>query len=196
MPAISKPELLELSERLQGPQCVLRPYRAGDGSAVFRAVDRSRADLKHWVTWVDDYPLEEDSERYARRMNAQWIARESLNLGIWSPDETELYGGIGIHAIDWTVPSGEVGYFLHTDARGKGIATEALRLIVRLGFQEIGMNRLFATCDTVNQGSWHLLERAGFKREGHLRGERRNPQGGIRDTFVYGMLAREWPERI
>ena len=195
MPAIAKPELLELSERLHGLQCVLRPYRAGDGSAVFRAVDRSRADLKHWVTWVDEYPLEEDSERYARRMSAKWIARESLNLGIWSPDETELYGGIGIHAIDWTVPSGEVGYFLHADARGKGIATEALRMVVRLGFDEIGMNRLCATCDAVNLASWRLLERVGFKREGHLRGERRNPQGGIRDTLVYGMLAREWPNR-
>ena len=192
MPAITKPELLKLSERLVGQQCVLRPYRSGDGSAVFHAVDRSRADLKHWVTWVDEYPLEEDWERYVRRMAAQWSTRESLAFGIWSSDETELYGGVGIHGINWTVPSGEVGYFLHADARGKGIAAEALRLVVELGFLEIGMNRLWATCDVINQGSWHLLDRVGFKREGHLRGERRNPQGGIRDTFVYGMLAREW----
>lgn len=195
MPAIAKPELLELPERLVGQQCILRPYRAGDGPAVFHAVDRSRADLKLWVDWVDEYPLEEDWERYVRRMAAKWSTRESLVFGIWSPNETELYGGAGIHGFDWKVPSGEVGYFLHKDARGKAVATEALRLIAALAFNEIGMNRLWATCDVANHGSWHLLERAGFAREGHLRGERRNPQGGIRDTFVYGMLAREWVSR-
>lgn len=194
MPAVTSPELIELPSRLEGLRCVLRPYRSGDGVAIFRAVERSRDDLKLWVDWTDQYLVEDDSERYARRMAAKWTARESLNLGIWSLDETEMYGGIGIHGFDWTVPSGEIGYFLHGDARGKGVATEALRPLVKLAFTEIGMNRLWATCDAINQGSWHLLDRVGFKREGHLRGERRNPQGGIRDTFVYGMLSREWRE--
>ena len=192
MPVIDKPELIDLPARIDGEKCVLRPYRPGDGAAIFHAVDRSRADLKLWVDWADEYQVAEDSERYARRMAAKWIARESLNLGIWAPDETELFGGVGIHGFDWRVPSGELGYFLHKDARGKGVATEALRLMVKLAFGDIGLNRLWATCDTVNQGSWRLLDRAGFSREGHLRGERRNPQGGIRDTFVYGILAREW----
>lgn len=192
MPAITQPELVELPTRLIGEKCILRPYRPGDGAAIFHAIERSRADLKLWVEWTDEYQVEADSERYARRMAAKWLARESLNLGIWSPDETEMYGGVGIHGFDWRVPSGEVGYFMHKDARGKGVATEALRLLAAFAFVDVGLNRLWATCDAANLGSWRLLDRAGFSREGHLRGERRNPQGGIRDTFVYGMLAREW----
>ena len=192
MPMIDKPELIELPSRLEGEKCILRPYRSGDGVAIFHAIDRSRADLKLWVDWTEEYQIETDSERYARRMAAKWIARESLNLAIWSPDETELFGSVGIHGFDWRVPSGEIGYFLHKDARGKGIATEALRLLVKLAFADVGLNRVWATCDTLNHGSSRLLDRAGFKREGHLRCERRNPQGGIRDTFIYGMLAREW----
>ena len=193
MPAIQKPELLNLPAQIVGEQVVMRPYRAGDGAAIFRAVDLDRQDLKRWVDWVGDYPAEEDSERYARRMHAKWLERESLVYGIWALDESELYGGISIHAFDWKVPMGEIGYFLHKDARGRGIATEALRLLTGLGMNSVGLNRMWASCDSANEGSWRLLERAGYKREGHLRSERRNPQGNLRDTFVYGVLAREWP---
>lgn len=192
MPAIEKPELLELPAQISGEQVLLRPYRAGDGAAVFAAVDHDRAELKRWVDWVDEYPAVGDSERYARRMHAKWIARESLVYGVWALDESELYGGISIHSFDWKVPTGEIGYFLQKNARGRGIATEALRLLTDLGMRAVGLNRMWATCDAANEGSWRLLERVGYKREGHLRSERRNPQGNLRDTFVYGMLAREW----
>ena len=193
MPAIEKPELLDLPAWMASERVKLRTYRAGDGAAIFKAVDLDRQDLKRWVDWVDQYPAVEDSERYARRMHAKWLARESLVYGIWAPDESELYGGISIHAFDWKVPMGEIGYFLHKDARGRGIATDALRLLTGLGMQTVGLNRMWATCDAANEGSWRLLERAGYKREGHFRSERRNPQGNLRDTFAYGMLAREWP---
>ncbi len=193
MPAIEKPELLDLPATIKSERVLLRPYRAGDGAAIFRAIDLDREELKRWVDWVDDYPAVEDSERYARRMHAKWVARESLVYGIWAPDESELYGGVSIHSFDWKVPMGEVGYFTHKNARGRGLATEALRLLTGVGIQGIGLNRLWATCDAANDASWRLLERAGYKREGHLRSERRNPQGNLRDTFVYGVLAREWP---
>ena len=109
MPAIEKPELLDLPAQIVSERFMLRPYRAGDGAAIFRAVDRDRQDLKRWVDWVDEYPAEEDSERYARRMHAKWLARESLVYGIWALDESELFGGISIHSFDWKVPMGEIG---------------------------------------------------------------------------------------
>lgn len=193
MPAIERPELLDLPTRIVSERIMLRPYHAGDGTAIFNAVDLDRQDLKRWVDWVDDYPAVVDSERYARRMHAKWLARESLVYGIWALDESELYGGISVHSFDWKVPMGEVGYFLHKDARGRGIATEALKLLTGLGMHAVGLNRMWATCDAANEGSWRLLERVGYKREGHLRSERRTPQGNLRDTFVYAMLAREWP---
>ena len=54
MPVIDKPELIDLPARIDGEKCVLRPYRPGDGVAIFHAVDRSRADLKLWVDWADE----------------------------------------------------------------------------------------------------------------------------------------------
>ena len=61
MPAVDKPELLDLPAQLNGERVMLRPYRVGDGAAIFRAVDLDRHDLKRWVDWVDEYPAVEDS---------------------------------------------------------------------------------------------------------------------------------------
>jgi RimJ/RimL family protein N-acetyltransferase len=54
---------------------------------------------------------------------------------------------------------------------------------------------VWGSVDALNDKSWKLFERAGFTREAHLRGERRSHHGEIRDTFIYGMLARDWTNR-
>jgi RimJ/RimL family protein N-acetyltransferase len=193
MPAIERPRLLELPERFETEKLVLRVYRAGDGVAFFDAVDEDRNELSQWLGWVDQHKAVEDAEAYVRNMAGKWITRESLILGIFSKDETTLYGGTGFHGFDWKVPSLEIGWFLRKSARGQGIGAEAVRLCCKLAFEHIGANRVWGTVDVLNDRSWRLFERVGFTREAHLRGDCRNHQGNIRDTFAYSMLAREWP---
>ena len=56
---------------------------------------------------------------------------------------------------------------------------------------EIGLHRIYATTSSANTGSWGVMERLGMRRESHLR-EAELRDGEWVDTFVYGMLAREW----
>lgn len=181
-----RPELLPLPDELHGERVVLRPYRAGDGAAFFAAIDRHREDLKTWVAWVDQHHSVEDSEVYVRRMAGKWLMRDALILGIWTHNG-EYCGGTGFQGFDWEVPSLELGYFLHKEARGRGYGTEAVRLVTEWGQRGLGARRIWAGCDAKNERSWRLLERCGYRREATLRNECRDHRGELRDTYLYAV---------
>lgn len=195
MPAIARPRLLQLPSKILGKRAVLRPYRAGDGAAKFAAVTEDVEDLMRWMAWPKNHASVEDSENYVRDMAGKWQTREALILAIFSLDEKTLYGGVGFHGLNWNVPSLEIGWYLRKSARGQGIASEAVELCCRLAFDHIKVNRVWGSCDVANSRSAKLFERVGFTREAHLRSESRDHHGNLRDTFVYGMLARDWASR-
>ena len=169
------PELLDLPAALAGSKVMLRPYRAGDGAGFFAAVDADREALSKWVGWVDQHRTRDDAEAYVRRMHAKWQERSALIMGIWSKDGRDYFGGIGFHGLDWAVPSLELGYFLRSDAQGRGYASDAVRQIVEFGFRTLAARRIWASCDTGNDPSVRVLERCGFRREATLRPAARTP---------------------
>jgi RimJ/RimL family protein N-acetyltransferase len=80
-----------------------------------------------------------------------------------------------------------VGCWLAPHARGRGIATRAVRLLARWAFDDLGIARLQITCGPDNLASQRVAERAGFTREGVLRSH--YPfKGGRRDTVVFSLL--------
>ncbi len=79
----------------------------------------------------------------------------------------ELVGVIGvILQKDVYRLSGEMGYWIGEPYWGKGIATEAVRLITEYAFNELNLNRVFAGVFEFNQGSIKVLQKNGFQREG------------------------------
>jgi RimJ/RimL family protein N-acetyltransferase len=89
---------------------------------------------------------------------------------------------------------GEIGFELHPDHQGKGYATEATAVLLRLGFEELGLHRIIGRCDGRNLASARLMERLGMRREAHLR-ENELIKGEWTDELVYAMLASEWVGR-
>lgn len=86
---------------------------------------------------------------------------------------------------------GEIGYILRRDRWAGGIAGEAVAGVLDHAFGEMGMRRVYADTDPDNRGSIALLERLGFRREGHLRAEWET-HIGVRDSLIYGLLRDEW----
>ncbi|MFT4309165.1 MAG: GNAT family N-acetyltransferase [Candidatus Woesearchaeota archaeon] len=64
--------------------------------------------------------------------------------------------------------SANIGYGIHKDFRGKGIATKALKLITDYGFKELKLIRISGMCRTHNKASARVLEKAGYVHEGTL----------------------------
>ena len=101
-----------------------------------------------------------------------------------------MLGGASLNNVDLEQGRAAVGYWLGPHARGRGIATHAVRLICRWAFEEVQLARLELTCGPENLASQGVAERCGFSREGVLRSH--IPfKGARRDTGVFSLLPGE-----
>jgi RimJ/RimL family protein N-acetyltransferase len=82
---------------------------------------------------------------------------------------------------------GEIGYGLHPDHWGRGLATRAAHMLVELGFAQHRLHRIFVTCDPRNTASASVLKRLGMTHEGRLR-EDLLIRDGWRNSDVYSLL--------
>ncbi len=86
----------------------------------------------------------------------------------------------------------ELGWVLHPDHQGHGYAAEAVRELLRLCFDELGLRRVTADCFAANEASWRLMERVGMRREVHTLRESLHRSGEWLDGMGYALLADEW----
>lgn len=101
-------------------------------------------------------------------------------------------GTIGLLSIDRKNRKGE--YYIamgETDYRGRGVATEASRLIMEYGFKTLGLNRIYLFTEVGNVAAQKLFERLGFVKEGVIRQDIIS-RGKYVDRFVYGFLREDW----
>ena len=87
----------------------------------------------------------------------------------------------------------ELGYRLKKMAWGKGYATEGSRALIRTGFTELGVNRVYAETMTVNTGSRRVMEKSGlrFVRTFHAEWPDRIP-GDEHGDVEYALTHEEW----
>jgi RimJ/RimL family protein N-acetyltransferase len=101
-----------------------------------------------------------------------------------------LYGGMGL-MLDEQHSKAEIGYWIGLPFWGRGYATEAAREVVRYGFQDLKLNRIFAGVYGGNEASMRILTKLGFKHEGTLR-QHYLKWGRFLDSECYGLLRSEW----
>jgi len=89
----------------------------------------------------------------------------------------------------------ELGWVLDPAFRGRGYATEAVRALLKVSFEGIGVRRIVASCFLDNDASWRLMERVGMRREVHAVAEALHRDGRWLDTVAYAVLAEEWRQR-
>lgn len=88
----------------------------------------------------------------------------------------------------------ELGWTMDPAHGGNGYAAEAVRELVRVCFEELGLRRVVALCFTHNESSWRLMERLGMRREQHAVRESLHRSGKWLDSYTYALLADEWRE--
>jgi ribosomal-protein-alanine N-acetyltransferase len=114
-----------------------------------------------------------------------------VRWGIIRKGDVKLIGTCGIYDWDKLSHRAEIGYDLNPAYWGQGIMTEALRAILRYGFEKMQLNRVQAIIDSKNAKSTRLVRRLEFKREGVLR-QRSYFKGEFRDDVIFSLLRNEW----
>lgn len=187
MPAGFELNSIALPNELRSERLVLRPYRAGDAEALFAAVEESRERLRRWLDWVDAFETPDHARSYVSGAMHDWTRRRELFFGVFDGAGRYL-GNVGLHNIDWSLRSFEIGYWLRDGAEGRGFAQEAVRRLTRFAFEALAANRVEIRCDPRNVRSRRAAERLGFVYEGYLRNSRQDPQGRPRETVVYALV--------
>lgn len=187
------PLLLDIPKRLETQRLSLRAYGAGDGSWYFAMIERNRA---HLANVIPDFILAmasvDDAEVLMRHWAADWAARARFCIGAWERASGEFAAEIYIQPMDWSVPVLELGYFADVDHQGRGFVTEAVAACLKMVFKTMHAHKVVLTCDDANPKSHGVAERCGFVREGHLRQQKKRPDGSLSGTVFYGMLSSDY----
>jgi RimJ/RimL family protein N-acetyltransferase len=182
--------MLHPSYPLFTERLVLRPFRDDDLDG-FHDI-QSRPDVVRYLLW-EPKTRDEALEMLERRMLQTAIDKQGdgLHLAADLRATDELVGHISLFYGSEEHRQGEVGFVIHPDHHGHGYATEGARLMLRLGFEGLGLHRIIGRCDARNTSSAGVMERLGMRRESHLI-ENEFIKGEWTDEFTYAMLDREW----
>ena len=113
-----------------------------------------------------------------------------MELAITGARSDELLGSITLSSVERVHGRAMVSFWIAPEARGQGVAAEALWLLAGWAFGSLGLARLELFIEPDNIASRRAAERCGFVREGLLR-SRWVSKGRRRDSVVYGLLADE-----
>jgi ribosomal-protein-serine acetyltransferase len=157
--------------------------------ALFKVVDRERAQLREWLAWVEERSSEDAILAWVHAVLEQFAANNGFSTVIWV--DGQIAGTIGILPIDWRNRKAEIGYWLAKEFQGRGIVTEACRAIIRHLLIELDLHRVEIHCATGNVRSRAIPERLGFTHEGTQR-ESHKLHGRFVDMEIYSLLREEF----
>jgi RimJ/RimL family protein N-acetyltransferase len=141
-------------------------------------------DIARWTTVPSPYS-EADAEAWLAGQEAGMASGHALALAIVSSAGGELLGAIEVGQRGDGV--GEIGYWVAPWARGRGVASAALRLLSGWAIGHLGLERLQLKADVRNEASQAVALRAGYLREGVLRSYV-ELKGERRDMVMFSLL--------
>jgi aminoglycoside 6'-N-acetyltransferase len=186
--------LLDLPTRLETARLLLRCYQPGDGPWYYAMGLRNQAHLARYETGNPARTLHTPAaaEVLMREFAAAWVARERFFFGAFDRRTETFVAQIYIGPVNWELPEFELGYFADVAHEGQGYVTEAARAALGYIFTHLRAHRVRLECDDTNARCYGVAERCGMVREGHLRENRRHPDGSLSGTLHYGLLRAEF----
>jgi RimJ/RimL family protein N-acetyltransferase len=143
---------------------------------------------------VGDAPYDDFGPRVPRTEPYSPVLREFGGMAVCDS------GGLLLGSVSWIwqqwgpMPESRnpmIGIGLRPEARGRGAGTAAQRAVVDLFFRHTNVNRVEACTDVENIAEQRALEKAGFTREGTVRGAQWR-DGAYRDCYSYSILRADW----
>jgi len=128
-----------------------------------------------------------------RRVRQAGIASEgdAMVLAAVETSSGRVVGELMLRLASDTSRQGEIGWSFHPDVHGRGFATEGAREMLRVGFAELGLHRIWAGSDARNDASLRVMARLGMRREAELV-ENELLKGEWTSEVVCALLESEW----
>jgi RimJ/RimL family protein N-acetyltransferase len=188
---IPKVKISEL--RLIGERIILRPLKISDAKDIYTNIqDRKIAENTLRIPWP--YRLK-DAINFIKNSQKSLKKRKGFIFGIELKEKKEVVGVISLENVDFEHRHAEVGYWLGKKYRGKGIMTEAGKLVLNFAFEKLKLHRVDAGVFSDNLISQKVLKKLGFKKEG-VRRHWRLKFGRWKDDVMYSILENEYYKKV
>ena len=168
---------------------LLRPYALDDYDSFFDL--HSRDDVSRYLPWQT---RDEDAARGALNRHQQLVIEvddQGLTLAGIDRDSGRLVGEFVLILRSVEHRRGELGYVVHPDFQGRGLAVEGGRHMLGIAFESLGLHRVIARIDARNAASAGVLTRLGLRHEAHLV-QNELFKGEWTDEDDFAMLRSEW----
>lgn len=163
-------------------------------------------DAEHMLEWMHDPDIQkgfqknmlavtlEEARLFCRnaKLTEHLAQGQSMHLAI-AGEAGEYLGTISLKEINLAFRSAELAIVLRKKAQGQEVGTKAVRLLLKKGFEEMGLHRIYLTVLADNIAATKLYEKCGFTLEGELR-EHLFLNGRYVSWKLYGMLESEYAE--
>lgn len=162
-------------------------------------------DVAGMLEWMHDPEIqkgfrfsaeEKDKEavlKFIREANTGLIDGKDIHFAV-SDENDEYLGTISLKNVDLVSKKAEYAISLRRMAQGKGIAAEATHEILKIAFEQYGLERVYLNVFSDNQRAIHLYEKCGFVYEGEFR-EYLYLRGEYKTLKRYSILKEEWKTR-
>jgi RimJ/RimL family protein N-acetyltransferase len=180
--------------RIATERLILRCWHPSDAARLKAAIDASLPHLSQ-MPWARFEPQTLDEKiALLRSFRGKFDLGAELIYGIFDGDGDEVVGGTGLHP---RVGPGaaEIGYWIHVDRVGQGLATETAAALTQVAFELEKLDRVEIHCRPDNHASAAVAKKLGYTHEATLR---RRPvdgesDGGYRDMMIWTLFAADFP---
>jgi RimJ/RimL family protein N-acetyltransferase len=176
------------------------------GKLVRLAALNAQVDAEEFARWDNDVdylrhltssPIMPGSARKIKEIIEKTQSEDpnTIEFSVRTLVDDKMIGFIAFDGIDWQHGDTSIGIGIgHPAYRGKGYGTDAMRVMLRYGFQELNLYRVQLNVFSYNDRAIRSYQKAGFSVEGRQRGMLR--RDGRRWDFVYmSVLHNEWLNR-
>lgn len=176
---------------LETERLILRDLTMDDKEAIFGY--RSDAETNQFQSWIPT-EIEEVEAFILRNSKKEFNQPETwYQLLITDKNTGDIIGDAGVHFIGSDHQQVEFGITLSKENHHKGYASETLKGLINLMFKDLKKHRITTSVDPGNISSQQLMERIGFRKEGHFV-KSLYLNGVWVDDVIYALLAEEWME--
>jgi RimJ/RimL family protein N-acetyltransferase len=165
-----------------------------------------REDIPRFVGWLNDPEVREglllhlpistaDEEHWFEEMLKRPQYEHPMTIQVPDEGNWRAIGNVGYHNFDWRCRSAEVGIFIgDKTCWNQGYGTEAMRVLLRHGFNTLNLNRIALEVYETNPRAVRAYEKAGFVHEGRKR-QGMYKEGRYIDILQMSVLRSEWQEQ-
>ena len=181
---------MEDNIKLTVGRVTLRRYRPEDAEPVYQAVRESIEEISPWMPWCHEGYSFDDSQIWSSSRDDAWAKGKEYTFIIFCSDDDLPVGVCSLNHFDNENRFANAGYWVRTAKTKQGVATSALGLLARFGFDELQLNRIEIVVATENKASQRVAEKTGATLEGVLR-KRIVVRDNVYDAVMYSLIPED-----